>query len=80
MDFDLLSVEMDDLFEFDLYALGFDDIEDEPDLDEIESDKEKTGHVIVSINCPSVPDWNHIEDEIKRIAAEIDASVAVKME
>lgn len=79
-DFDLLSIEMDDLFDFDLCALGFDDIEDEPDLDEIESDKEKTGHVIVSINCPNVPAWNSIEDEIKRIAAEIDASVAVKME
>lgn len=79
-DFELLAEEMDDLFDFDLCALGFDDIEEEPDLDEIESDKEKTGHVIVSINCPNVPAWNSIEDEIKRIAAEIDASVAVKME
>lgn len=79
-DFDLLSSELDDLFDFDMAAFGFDEAEEEPNLDEIESDKEKTGHVIVSINCPSVSDWNMIEDEIKRIAAEIDASVAVKME
>lgn len=78
-DFDLLFDELDDLLEFDMSVFGFIE-EEEPDLDEIESDKEKTGHVIVSINCPSVPDWNSIEDEIKRIAAEIDASVAVKME
>lgn len=78
-DFDLLFGELDDLLEFDMSAFGFIE-EEEPDLDEIESDKEKTGRVIVSINCPSVPDWNSIEDEIKRIAAEIDASVAVKME
>lgn len=79
-DFDLLSSELEDLFDFDMTVLGFDDTEDEPDLDEIESDAEKTGHVIVSINCPSVADWNSIEDEIKRIAAEVDASVAIKME
>ena len=79
-DFDLLSGELDELFDFDMAVLGFDDTEEELAMDEIESDKEKTGRVIVSINCPSVPDWNTIEDEIKRIAAEIDASVAVKME
>ena len=79
-DFDLLSEELDELFDFDMAVLGFDDTEEELAMDEIESDKEKTGRVIVSINCPSVPDWNTIEDEIKRIAAEIDASVAVKME
>ena len=79
-DFDLLSEELDELFDFDMAVLGFDDAEEELAMDEIESDKEKTGRVIVSINCPSVPDWNTIEDEIKRIAAEIDASVAVKME
>ena len=78
-DFDLLTVELDDLFEFDMSAFGFIE-EEELDLDEIESDKEKTGHVIVSINCPSVPAWNNIEDEIKRIAAEVEASVAVRME
>lgn len=79
-DFDLLAGELDELFDFDMTVFGFDDAEEELAVDEIESDKEKTGHVIVSINCPSVPDWNSIEDEIKRIAAEIDASVAVKME
>ena len=79
-DFDLLSEELDELFDFDMAVLGFDDTEEELAMDEIESDKEKTGRVIVSINCPSVPDWNTIEDEIKRIAAEVDASVAVKME
>lgn len=79
-DFDLLADELDELFDFDMSAYGFDGIEDEPDMDEIESTAVKTGHVIVSINCPSVADWNGIEDEIKRIAAEIDASVAVKME
>lgn len=79
-DFDLLSGELDELFDFDMAVLGFDDTEEELAMDEIESDKEKTGRVIISINCPSVPDWNTIEDEIKRIAAEIDASVAVKME
>ena len=79
-DFDLLTVELDELFDFDMAVLGFDDTEEELAMDEIESDKEKTGRVIVSINCPSVPDWNTIEDEIKRIAAEVDASVAVKME
>ena len=79
-DFDLLSEELDELFDFDMAVFGFDDTEEELAMDEIESDKEKTGRVIVSINCPSVPDWNTIEDEIKRIAAEIDASVAVKME
>lgn len=79
-DFDLLSSELDELFDFDMAVLGFDDMEDEPDLGEIESDVEKTGHVIISINCPSVADWNRIEDEIKRIAAEVGASVAIKME
>lgn len=79
-DFDLLAVELDELFNFDMAVFGFDNEEDELGLDEIESDKEKTGHVIASINCPNVASWNSIEDEIKRIAAEIDASVAVKME
>ena len=77
-DFDLLAEELDDLFDFDMSAFGF--VEEEPELDELESDKEKTGRVIVSINCPSIPDWNSIEDEIKRIAADIGASVAVKLE
>ena len=77
-DFDLLAEELDDLFDFDMSAFGF--VEEEPELDELESDKEKTGRVIVSINCPSIPDWNSVEDEIKRIAADIGASVAVKLE
>ena len=80
-DFELLAEELDDLFDFDMSVFGFEDEEDEePSLDEIESCVEKTGHVICTINCPSVPDWNSVEDEIKRIAAEIEASVAVKME
>lgn len=79
-DFDLLAGELDDLFDFDMAVFGFDDMAEEPDLSEIESDAVKTGRVIISINCPSVADWNSVEDEIKRIAAEIDASVAIKME
>lgn len=79
-DFDLLSDELDDLFDFDMTVFGFEDETEEPSMDEIESCEVKTGRVICTINCPSVPDWNMVEDEIKRIAAEIEASVAVKME
>lgn len=79
-DFDLLSDELDDLFDYDMSVFGFDDEAEEPDIEEIESDNEKTGHVIVSINIPSVSEWNLVEDEVKRIASEINATVAVKME
>ena len=79
-DFDLLEIELDEIFDIDMELFGFDDILQEPDMEEIELEKEKTGRVIVSINVPKVIDWNLIEDEIKRIATEVNATVAVKME
>lgn len=79
-DFEFLAEELDDLFDFDMSAFGFGVDVEEIDVDDIESEAEKTGRVIVSINIPSVSDWHMIEDEIKRIAEEIDATVAVKME
>lgn len=79
-DLGLLAEDIEGLdfegFEFEM-GVAF---SEELDIGDIESVKEKTGHVIVSLNCPTVADWNMVEDEIKRIAAEINASVAVKME
>lgn len=78
-DFELLDIELEDILDIDMEAFGF-ITEDLPEEFELESEKEKKGNVIVSLNIPTVPDWNMVEDEIKRIASEIDASVAVKLE
>lgn len=82
-DFELLVSELDDIIDFDMTDFGFDhdfDTEDDIDMNELEKDNEKTGRVIVSINIPNVAEWNLIEDEVKRIAEEINATVAVKLE
>jgi ParB family transcriptional regulator, chromosome partitioning protein len=78
-DFEMLDIELADILDIDMGEFGFDGAE-EPNAEEIESEDEKTGRVIVSINIPSVAEWNLIEDEIKRIASEINATVAVKLE
>ena len=78
-DFEMLDIELADILDIDMGEFGFDGAE-EPNAEEIESEDEKTGRVIVSVNIPSVAEWNLIEDEIKRIASEINATVAVKLE
>lgn len=80
-DFELLADELDEIMDIDMSQFEFEynfDIEDEPD--ELEKESEKTGHVIISINVPTVSEWNLIENEIKRIADEVNASLAVKLE
>ena len=78
-DFEMLDIELADILDISMGEFGFDGAE-EPNAEEIESEDEKTGRVIVSVNIPSVAEWNLIEDEIKRIASEINATVAVKLE
>lgn len=78
-DFELLDLELEDILDIDMEVFGF-ITEDLPEEFELESEKEKKGNVKVSLNIPTVADWNMVEDEIKRIASEIDATVAVKLE
>lgn len=79
-DFDLLNEELEDIVNIDMEQFAFDFSDDEIGFDEIEKDDEKTGRVIVTINITSVPAWNTIEDEIKRITAESGGTIAVRME
>lgn len=78
-DLDKLDEELDGIFDLDMSKFGFLNIElDEPT--DLEADDEKKGNVIVTLNVPTVADWNLVQDEIKRIASEIEASVSVKMQ
>lgn len=78
-DFEMLDIELENILDIEMESFGF-IIEDLPEEFELESEKEKKGNVKVSLNIPTVSDWNMVEDEIKRIASEIDATVAVKLE
>lgn len=81
-DFDLLAEELADL-DFDMSDFGFSltDYEDEPEPagDELEDDRGDKTNVVVSLNCPSIDRWREIEEDVKILAGNIGASVAVKM-
>ena len=76
-DIELLSEELDDIFDIDMSKFDFENIDiDEIELDSTEDEKKK---VNVSLVIDNYSDYESIKERLESLANEINANINIKM-
>lgn len=80
-DFDLLSEELDDLFDFDMTAFGFDDNNvDDFNPDDLDAADDKENVYAINIRFDVQSDFDECKDKISPIVESLGGRLSVRME
>ena len=78
-DFDLLNIELDDIFDINMEDFGFEKNEDvEIDFDDLDDEREKT-KVNVSIVFEKYEDYEKIKERLEKLSEEANGNLSYKM-
>lgn len=79
-DFELLAVEIDEIFDFDMTVFGFEDVEEQFEPNDLDKEDEKEGTCVITIRFDNQRNFANCKNEIESIVNEYGGRLSVKME